>query len=354
MHLANDVRQSNPSPGKSREEQNMNIRETLNQPVLDLLAACGLITREQQNDILEVQARMLAVHRARNHMPFFARGETGPVAREDRNMLARLKAEMEWYAVDDAQLREARKSVVSKTGMPADVPPVGVIAVEMGLITAEAMEAYLLAQTGIALLDAAERFQTRHAGAAPGSMNVALIHDADAPDAPARAHIGKYEDNNALTGAQAALHMVELADCVVATHPELANDMRFDELRGTATALAVQVLTRAADLMAERGRLTDARDIHRALPPCNVRLTHARMIDMYDFVLYSIGPLKNHGLLEISRAEKMGRLIDERLRQIRGGVTLAEDKQGKAQGNAPEIGATDPQPENAADMAATV
>lgn len=300
----------------------MSIREKLNQPVLDLLADCGLITREQQNDILEIQARMLAVHRARNHMPFFARGENGPIAREDRNMLSRLAAEMEWYAIDDAQLSAARKIVVSKAGMPADVPPVGVIAVEMGLIAPDAMEAYLLAQSGVALLEAAERFQTRHTAAMPCSMNVALIHDPEEPDNVARAHIGKYEDNTALTSAQAALHMVELADCVVATHPELANDMRFDELRGTATALAVLVLTKSADMMAERGRLTDARDIHRIMPASNVRLSHERVVDLYDFVLYSIGPLKNHGLLEIRRAEKMGRLIDERLRQMRKGITL--------------------------------
>lgn len=242
----------------------MTIRDTLAKPMLELLGDFVNLTRDDKDAVLELQAHLLAIHWAQIANPEFAQKDLCKAPRLGGKNRLMLEAEMTRLGVTDDDVEKARRMVIARTGMPAEVPLAGKIAVDMELTNGLLLDALVCAQAGESMLQAAERI-VRLGGKGALEALPHLITDRADPQQIARNYIGKYDDDSqAAISAQACAHMADIAAALAGADEGLAAIIR---------AAGQAALRTAAYKMVALHHLSDARDMMAMVPDDGIDLT---------------------------------------------------------------------------------
>lgn len=291
----------------------MGIRETLSQPVLDMLGDFILLTKEDKDEILEHQAKLLALHTAQKEAPEFAQKDLCKAPRYGKNNSLMLEAEMTRLSVTVDDVRKARKMVVSQKGMPPEVPLIGKIATDLEYIEADFLEALIKGQAGSAILQAATRLRDRDFY--PEKRHFAIVERHDAGQI-ARNYIGKYnDDSDALVSAQAFLHLVYLLGSLF----EVGDDLpaNWIEICDICDSVGYACLQACAEHMAALGHLSDARDIYMTIPEEAEPHLHNDTLDPFLSLLQErVDYLSDNGGLKEDEVSKVNHLLKRRIGQI--------------------------------------
>lgn len=292
----------------------MGIRQTLGLPILDLLAEFILLGKPEKNEILEHQAKLLALYRGQQERPDFAQKDLCKVPRYGKGNNLMLEAEMARLGVTAADVKEARSVVVSRVGMPPDVPLIGKIATDLEYIENDFLEALVKGQSGEAILRSVAKLgeqQFDHARLKP------LVIERHDKGQIARHYIGKYDDDSdAVISAQACQHLVDL--CVVLFDKENAPQTQdWQELCNIFEVIGYVCLQAAADHLAALGHLSDARDIYQELPEdIDIELHNDALEGIKTLLQDRTALLLNEEKIDDNIHEMLNHLLKKRFEQI--------------------------------------
>jgi hypothetical protein len=310
----------------------MPFLEKLSLPMLDLLGEYTKISREDKDMLLEHQARLLAIHWGQKESPEFAQKDLRKAPRFGKDNPLAMKSEMARLEIGEEEISKARKVVISKAGMPPEVPPIGKIAIDMDLIEPELLDCLIVIQTGIYLLKTSQKFSSLDCdqGASDIDHLYRMIVEQTDTGQFARSFIGAYDDDSKLTiSSQALLHMLDLSHAIFCTKPSLVKSEAVEKMRYICEAIAYQVILSGAGLLADMGRLSDARDIILEIPDDHIELTQNMLDNIQDFILQNIQDFKNEALISEIVFEKCENLLEKRFEQADLSV-IADAKSHKA------------------------
>lgn len=244
----------------------MNIRDTLARPMLELLGGFVNLTRADKDAVLELQAHLYAIHMAQKDTPEYNQRDLCKAPRFGSANKLMLEAEITRLGIAAHDLDRARRVVIGRGGMPADVPLAGKIAVDLELTNAALLDALVCAQAGEAMLQAAERIERLQGAGAPEALPH-LIADRIDPGQMARGYIGKYDDDSrAAVAAQACAHLADITAALPGATAELA---------ATITAAAQAALRAGAYKLVALHHLSDAREIMALVPAEGLTLSES-------------------------------------------------------------------------------
>ncbi len=292
----------------------MGIRETLGLPVLDLLGEFILLDKEDKNEILEHQAKLLALYLAQKDAPDFAQKDLCKAPRYGKNNSLMLESEMRRLNVTPADIKNTRKMVISRAGMPPDVPLIGKIAIDLEFIENDFLEALVKGQVGESILktvNALERFDFK-----TDRWLHSLIEAHDEGQI-ARNYIGKYDDDSpAVVTTQACLHLAELF--VTLFDVEDAQDINsWAAICEIFHAVGYASLESCADHLAALGHLSDAREIYLSLPEAFLIELHNDTLEPVKSLLENrLKQLHDDGRLDNVLYAKACHLMKRRFEQI--------------------------------------
>ena len=303
----------------------MSLFENLTMPMLDLLGAYINISRNDKDMLLEHQAKLLAIHWRQKESPDFGEKDLRKPPRFGKDNELAMKSMMTRLSVSEADLSNARKAVISRVGMPPEVPPIGKIAVDMEVIDAPLLDTLIVIQTGIYMLRTAERIAAFSSGNEAGRIDdlMAMLVEQTDVGQFARSFIGAYEDDSRATvSAQAFLHMMDLSFAFLEAKPVLAKDSSKQELSDIARSIGYQTIVTGAGMLADQGRLSDARDILMALPEAEHKVDSSMVSTLENFVKEQIISFRNEKLISDLVFEKGENLLEKRFEQADLGVIL--------------------------------
>lgn len=292
----------------------MGIRSVLSLPVLDLLGEFILLDKEDKNAILEHQAKLLSLYWGQQEAPEFSQKDLCKVPRYGKSNNLMLEAEMTRLNVTSADVRKARKAVISRAGMPPDVPLIGKIAIDLEYIENDFLEALVKGQAGEAILKSVKALQAYDLD--PEHRLRCLIEPYDEGQI-ARNYIGKYEDDSAaVITAQACQHLADL--CIVLFDIEKAQDMnRWITVCEVFFAIGYLALQASADHLAALGHLCDAREIYMTLPDTlTIELHNDTMNPIKDVMQQQIEELYQNEEIDDMVYNKAKYLLKKRFEQI--------------------------------------
>lgn len=292
----------------------MGIRQTLGLPILDLLAEFILLGKPEKNGILEHQAKLLALYRGQQERPDFAQKDLCKVPRYGKGNNLMLEAEMTRLGVTSSDVKAARSVVVSKVGMPPDVPLIGKIAIDLEYIENDFLEALVKGQTGEAILRSAAKLKNQEFDSAHRELLIIERHD---KGQIARHYIGKYDDDSdAVISAQACQHLVDL--CVVLFDEQSVQRAEgWQKLCDIFEIIGYVCLQASADHLAALGHLSDARDIYQELPEGMDIELHNDALDNIKMLLEDRAELLRHeGKINDHVHEMLTSLFKKRFEQI--------------------------------------
>lgn len=253
----------------------MTIRDTLSRPMLELLGGFVHLTREDKDAVLELQAHLYAIHMAQKDSPEFSQKDLCKAPRFGTANRLMLEAELARLNITDADIDNARRAVVSRVGMPPEVPLAGKIAVDLELTHIALLDALICAQAGEFMLQASERIERLHGAGAPEALPALIIERADGQQV-ARSYIGKYDDDSrAAVAAQACAHMADIAAALPGAP---------DGLAATIAAAGQAALRAGAYKLVALHHLSDAREIMALVPEEGINLTHGMAEEWEQFV----------------------------------------------------------------------
>lgn len=292
----------------------MGIRDILALPILDLLGEFILLTKEDKNDILEHQARLLAIYHAQREAPDFAQKDLCKVPRYGKSNHLMMEAEMTRLNVTPADIKDARKMVVSRAGMPPDVPLIGKIAIDLDFIENDFLEALVKGQAGQAILATTRALEDFDLQPHKCVQTLIEVHD---EGQIARNYIGKYDDDSqAVVTAQACLHVADLFRTLF----DIDEAKEIDEWTAVCEifhAIGYTALEASADHLAALGHLSDAREIYQSFPEVPVVELHNNTLEPLKALQENqLAKMKENGRLT-EAAYKMGlHLVKKRFEQI--------------------------------------
>ncbi|MBU0800703.1 MAG: hypothetical protein KKA05_06830, partial [Alphaproteobacteria bacterium] len=200
----------------------MNIRDTLSRPMLELLGGFVNLTRADKDAVLELQAHLYAIYRAQKENPEYSQKDLCKAPRFGTANRLMLEAEMTRLGVAASDLERARRVVVSRSGMPPEVPLAGKIAVDLELTNNALLDPLVCAQAGEAMLQAAERIERLQGAGAPEALPHLIVERADG-EQMARNYIGKYDDDSRSgVAAQACAHLADITAALPGGTADLA------------------------------------------------------------------------------------------------------------------------------------
>ena len=225
------------------------FRDTLNKPTASLIAD---VVRFDKPKAMDLQARLLAIHKAEAGLPREAQQDLYGIRDEGKLSTALKKA-----GVSPDDINAARLEVESEKGMPRAVPMLGMVATSFRLVSNDIKNALMTAQAGERALRTGELMSGMRADALPAPAENTLpgiVVDGRNPDEPAREFIGKFADDPAnLVGAQAIHHLADMASAATA----MGSRPTDDAIRQAASdigILARRALIGAGDDLAATGQ----------------------------------------------------------------------------------------------------
>jgi len=226
------------------------FRETLNKPTASLIAD---VVRFDKPAAMELQAKLLAIHRAEESLPKEAQQDLFRI-----RDAAGLEHGLKKAGVNEAGLAAARLEVESQKGMPRAVPLLGMVATSFRLVSEDVKNALMAAQAGERTIRAGELMGGMQSGgtAAPvANVLPGLVTDAREPTEPARGYIGKFKnDPPPLVSAQAVHHLAEMAAGAAALGLNEHDVPALRQVSNDCGVLARRALTDAADALISAGQ----------------------------------------------------------------------------------------------------
>lgn len=292
----------------------MSIRDTLALPILDLLGAFIFLEKEDKNDILEHQARLLAMYRAQQEAPDFAQKDLCKVPRYGKSNQLMMEAEMARLNVTPADIKNARKMVVSRGGMPPDVPLVGKIAIDLEYIENDFLEALVKGQAGESILKGAKALEDYDLQPDRRTQTLIEVHD---EGQIARNYIGKYDDDSqAVVTAQACLHMTDMFRTMFDID-EAKDIEEWPAVCEIIRSIGYASLEACADHLAALGHLSDAREIYLTFPETSLIELHNNTLDPLQGLLTAqLDKMREDGRLTQTAHDMGARLVKRRFEQI--------------------------------------
>lgn len=292
----------------------MGIRHTFSLPVLDILSEFILLGKAEKNEILEHQAKLLALYWGQQAKPDFAQKDLCKVPRFGKANKLLMETEMTRLDVTSADVKKARTFVISRMGMPAGVPLIGKIATDLGYIENDFLEAIVKGQTGQAILKVSAQMAKMELGAGkPGR----LITDLHEESQIARNYIGKYDDDSAsvVTG-QACLHLADIFAGLF-NEESAAKTGCWGEICNIFETIGYLCLKASAEHLAALGHLSDARDINQELPEhVDVELHNDTLDIVRNSLRAHFETLKASGVFDRNMYDHAQSLLKKRFEQI--------------------------------------
>jgi hypothetical protein len=255
----------------------MSISEILNRPILDIIARYENLTRQNKDNVLDSQAYLFAIYKARLEQNDSGGRDLFQSPRMGTHNFLILQAEMARLHVSNADIEAARRTVVMRNGMPSAVPLIGKLAADMGFITHELLDALVCAQAGAQILAASQRIRRLCEAQLIADDNVltALIFDGYETDSFARDYIGRYDDDSkACVGTQAFAHLADITACLpeAQAHSDVLDIIGYACLRASAYKLVALHY------------LSDAWDIMGLIPDQEIEINVEKLIGWRDFL----------------------------------------------------------------------
>ena len=292
----------------------MGIRDTLALPILDLLGVFILLEKGDKNEILEHQARLLAMYQAQQEAPDFAQKDLCKVPRYGKSNHLMMEAEMARLNVTPADIKNARKVVVSRAGMPPDVPLIGKIAIDLEYIENDFLEALVKGQAGEAILRGAKALEDYDLQTAKRTQTLIETHD---EGQIARNYIGKYDDDSqAVVTAQACLHITDMFRTLFDVDEAKEID-EWPAICEIIRSIGFASLEACADHLAALGHLSDAREIYLTFPETSLVELHNNTLEPLQALLTKqLDKMLEDGRLTQTAHDMGARLVKRRFEQI--------------------------------------
>ena len=307
------------------------FREILNKPTASLIAA---VVRFDKDKAIELQAKLLAIHKAEADLPREAQQDLYGIRDEGKLATGLKKA-----GVDAEAIAQAHDDVTSEKGMSRAVPLLGQVAVNFRLVSNDVKNALMTAQAGERAVRAGELMSGMRAGALPATLDNLLpgtVTDARNPDEPARGFIGKFKDDPAdLVGAQAIHHLADLATAAAALGVSETDSHMIAQAANDIGVLARRALIGAGDYLIATGQHGPAEQTYAIMGMADGRDEAAALDRLQGFVTRQLERHEAAGVLDPALRQQWQELSDKRAEQARPIVR---------NGPAPKRDLDDPQP----------
>lgn len=302
----------------------MSVLDNLHRAELDVLQEFIPLKPAQVTDLLEHQAKLLALYIAQSFMPDFAQHDLCTEPRYGKSNKLLLDAEMNSAEVDLNDVMNARRRVCQVEPLPSGVPPVYKIATDLGMAEPNYVDAIMIARMGAHLLTDAQALRDA-AQDGPKQQKAAymfpgVVTDLHDPAKPAGTLIGKFEDDSrSLITAMAMHHLFQLIDALVTIDPALANAKEYTSIAKHLMPLGYLALRAGADRMAVLGHLFESRMINTAIPPgaipadlCADDIKNA----LESFLEMAVAKLAKDGLIDDGQKARLESLLVRRVEQL--------------------------------------
>jgi hypothetical protein len=289
------------------------FRETLNKPTAALIAD---VVRFDKDKALDLQARLLAIHKAEADLPREAQQDLYGIRDE-----AKLTTALKKAGVTDAGIAEAHADVVSEKGMPRAVPMLGMVATSFRLVSNDIKNALMAAQAGERTIRAGELMGGMRADALPAALDHLLpgtVIDARNPAEPARGFIGKFKDDPPnLVAAQAIHHLADLATASAALGVAAADAEKLTMAATDIGVLGRRALIGAGDDLMATGQHGPAEQTYAIMGPANGLDETPSLHRLHGFVTHQLDRHLASGMVEANIKDAWQALVDKRVEQAR-------------------------------------
>jgi len=308
----------------------MKVHEILSNPILALISNYVELTKEDKDTLLEHQAKLLAIHWAQKADPDFAPKDLRKAPRFGKENTLMMKTEMTRLKISDSDIAIARKAVVSRGGMPPEVPLIGKIAVDMEILDSDLLNALVTAQTGQLILRTAGMLKDKTSDdEAVDFISGTVVEATDAAQI-ARNFIGSYDDDTKITtSSQAFKHMADLALMVVAMCPLLAKPDIIKRLHNIIEQIGYTSLIAGANHLLVIGRLSDSSDIFEEIPEMKIHVTSDDIDFFKTFIKEGCEELGKQELLTKEELEICQVLVEKRSKQANLSVLINKDTEAQ-------------------------
>jgi hypothetical protein len=308
----------------------MKVREVLLSPILDLLGNYVEISKEDKDVLLEHQAKLLAIHWAQSNNPDFDQKDLRKPPRFGKENSLMMDAEIKRLDVLDYDIMIARKAVVSREGMPPEVPLIGKIAVDMGIVDNDLLNALVTAQTGQLILRTADFIKDKSSDDEAADFIAGTVVESTDASQTARNFIGSYKDDtDETTSAQAFKHLADLALMIVAICPLMGKADVIERLHNIIEKVGYISLMAGANHLAEIGKLSDASDIFAEINDTDISISEEDVDYLKKFVADGCSELGTQELISKEEYDICTNLIEKRCEQADLGVLVSKGSKGQ-------------------------
>ncbi|MEO0394176.1 MAG: hypothetical protein AAF213_13190 [Pseudomonadota bacterium] len=263
---------------------------------------------------MEVQAKLLAIHKAEAALPKEAQQDLYGI-----RDAAKLDTALKKAGVTDTDIVAARAEVDSTKGMPRAVPMLGAVATSFRLVSHEVKNALMTAQAGQRTLLAGELMGAMQTGSTPAPAANTLpgiVMDGRNPDEPARSFIGKFKDDPVnVVGAQAAHHLADMATAATAMGSEPDSQAR-NQAAHDISLLARRALIAAGDDLTQAGQHGPAEQTYGIMGAVSDADEPAALARLTAYTNNQVAALAEKGLIDGALQTRWQSLITQRSAQI--------------------------------------